>query len=269
MAHPETRLALESNGTSEQRVPVLERALLIMEHLLQHPGGLGVSDVSNQLEFPKNSVYRILHTLERFGYVDRDSETKRFILSRKLFAMAYSRPEEKTLMENSLDAMRDLRDVVKETVLLSIIADDQGLVLEQAPGLYSFRFVVEPGTRRSLHASSHGKAILAFTPEREREEVLARITLTRFTENTITEKAAFRQELSRIRSRGYAVDHAEEAEGVHCVSSPILDQHGAAVAALTTTGPAFRMPVAEFETLGAAVKEHAERISKRLGYGLV
>ncbi len=250
-------------------MPILERSLLILEHLLKHPQGLGVSDLTNQLGFPKNSVYRIVGTLLKHGYVNRDAETKRFALSRKMFAMAYSGAEEKGLIESSLDIMRELRDVVKETVLVSIISDDEGLVLEQVPGLYSFRFVVDPGARLAVHASSHGKAILAFLPEDECEAIIGRLTLTKYTENTITSREALKEELARIRERGYAFDMAEEADGVHCTSAPILDQRGVALAALTTTGPAFRLPKSDMNAVGQSVKEHADRVSERFGYGLL
>ncbi len=255
--------------TSEQHVPILERALLLLEHLLQHPKGLGVSDIANQLGFPKNSVYRIVNTLQKHGYLNRDAETKRFVLSRKMFSMAYSGTEEKNLMENALDIMRELRDEVRETVLIGIISDGGTLILEQVPGLYSFRFVVEPGTRRSIHASSNGKAILAYLPEREQHGILDGLSLTKFTERTIISKDAFRAELQRVRDRGYAFDIAEEDVGVHCASAPILDKHGIAVAAITATGPAFRFPEVDMDALGQCVKKYAGRVSQRLGHGLL
>ncbi|HOZ47178.1 MAG TPA: IclR family transcriptional regulator [Candidatus Hydrogenedentes bacterium] len=255
--------------TSYAKVPILDRALILMEHLLDHPRGLGMSEIANQLGFPKNSVYRILATLEKRGYVNRESDSKRYVLSRKLFSMAYSEPEEKSLMENAVDAMRDLRDEVKETVLITVLSGEESLVLEQMPGLYPFRFVVEPGTRLSIHASSHGKVMLAYLDERDREAMLDRLEWTRFTERTITTKEAMRAELGRIRTRGYSLDLAEGGEGVRCVSAPILNRQGVAVAALTTTGPAFRMPDRQLGEMGRCVKAHADRISMRLGYGLI
>jgi len=86
---------------------------------------------------------------------------------------------------------------------------------------------------------------------------------------TITTKDGLRQELATIRERGYAFDLAEEAEGVHCASAPILNQQGVAVAALTTTGPAFRMVESALNGVGKCVKKHADTVSRRLGYGLV
>lgn len=260
-------MAIAASAT--QSVPILDRALTILEHLRQHPGGLGVSDIAHQLGYPKNSVFRILSTLAARDYVRREEDTKRYVLSRKLFSMAYSGPEEKSLMENALDVMRELRDAVKETVLLNVLSGDESLVLEQMPGLYPFRFVVDPGARLSIHASSHGKAMLAWLTQAERDALLGRLRFVRYTERTITSAAAMREELRAIRERGYALDLAEGGEGVRCVSAPVFNQQGLAVAALTTTGPAFRMPDDELHTMGRLVRAHADRISARLGHGLV
>jgi IclR family transcriptional regulator, acetate operon repressor len=259
----------QKTTTSVQFVPVLDRALSVLEHLLQFPDGLGVSDLSHQLSIPKNTVYRIVNTLHERGYVRRDEVTKRFMLSRKLLTMAYSGAAEKSLMENALDVMRDLRDEVRETVLITVLSGSQSMVLEQTPGLYPFRFVVEPGTRRSIHASSHGKATLAFLPAREQKTLLEKLELTAFTPRTITTRKTMRDALAEIAGKGYAFDLAEESDGVHCVSAPILNQHAFPVAALTTTGPAFRMDVSGLDDIGLRVKYHADRISRRLGHGLI
>ncbi len=261
--------AMASVSASTQRVPILERALVIIEHLRQHPRGLGVSDIAHHLGYPKNSVYRILSTLAERGYVTRDDGTKRYSLSRKLFSLAYSGTEEKSLLEHALEPMRALRDELKETVLLTVLSGNESLVLEQMPGLYPFRFVVDPGTRLSIHASAHGKVTLAFLPERKREELLGALHLKRFTENTITTCEGMRAEIDRIRECGYAIDRAEGDEGVRCVSAPILNRQGAAMAALTTTGPAFRMPDDQLDAMGRRVRRRAETVSARLGYGLL
>ena len=203
----------EFEATSDQRVPVLERALFILEHLLNHPNGLGVSDITHQLGYPKNSVYRIVHTLERFGYVYRDPETKRFVLSRKMFSMAYKGTEERTLMEFALPVMRDMRDAVKETVLLSIVSDNEGLVLEQVPGLHSFRFVVEPGTRRSVHGSSHGKAILAFMEEDQRDEESPHL-LNVWHSNCISQKPVDFNRIPKFKERDAALKETINESGL-------------------------------------------------------
>jgi DNA-binding IclR family transcriptional regulator len=97
--------------------------------------------------------------------------------------------------------------------------------------------------------------------------VLKSLKLTRHTENTITTLPALRKELAEVRRLGYGVDRAEELDGCHCVGAPVLDSHHYPVATIWVTGPSNRMPLSEFPAVGRVVKEHAGRISSRLGNG--
>jgi DNA-binding IclR family transcriptional regulator len=256
-------------GRSRYHVPNLERALVIMELLRQHPGGLTGAEIATGARLSKNCVYRITMTLLDHGYLVREEDSKRFSLSRKLLVLGYAAVGEENLVEKSLDVMRDLRNITKESVILGALMGDSGVSLEQVPGLHSFHFTVQPGTRLYTHTSAPGKALLAFLPEQEREALLERMTLTRYNVRTITRKDAFRAELGRVRERGYAVDNAEEFDGVHCIAAPILNQHDYPVATIWTTGPASRVPVEQFDAIGQQVKEHAQRIARRLGNGLL
>jgi DNA-binding IclR family transcriptional regulator len=249
-------------------VPNLERGLLILEHLARHPGGQGISDIAAALHYPLNSVFRVTHTLLRHGYVERHPHTRKFTLTRKPAALAYGGETDRTLMENALDLMRELRDRVRETVVVSILDRGEGLILEQVPGLHPFRFVCEPGTRQPMHASASTKAILAFLPDAERDALLAHAVFPALTRRTLRDRAALLAELVSVRSRGYAIDRGEALEGVHCVAAPVRDRRGRAIAAITVTGPAQRMPERGFAVPGALVRECAARISARFGFGL-
>jgi DNA-binding IclR family transcriptional regulator len=162
--------------------------------------------------------------------------------------------------------MRKLRDRFKETVPLGILHGSEGLVVEEVQGLHSFRFVLEPGRRFHLHTAAPGKAMLAFLPEGERNDILKRLKFEKFSDKTITTKTLLEKELGLIRKRGYALDHAEEIEGMHCISAPIFNRHGYPVAAIWITGPSQRLPEKEFPHIGEAVKKATLRISQSLGY---
>lgn len=250
-------------------VPNLDRALAILELLAQHPDGLSMIEIAGVLDFPNNSVFRITSTLFDHGYLHRDENSKRFSLTRKLLALGYASLSEKNVIEMSLDVMRLLRDATKETVLLATLLSEAMVVMEQVPGTHPFKFMVDAGSRIDLHTSAPGKVMLAFLPEREREEILSRMKLTRFNERTITQKSRLRQELKRAKSQGYAVDHGEQLEGVHCVGAPIFNERSYPIATIWVTGPGDRMPESSFETLGQQVLEHANRISQRFGYDLL
>lgn len=249
-------------------VPILDRALQVLDHLRQSPTGSSLSDIARSLAFPKNTVYRILNTLCAHDYVRRDEATLLFTLSRKMATVAYASAQDRSLMENSLDVMRRLRDATGETVVISILDRGEGLVLEQVQSLHSFRFVCDPGTRQLLYASASTKAILAMLPERECRAALKGVEFRRLTPATITSRSQFESALTQVRLEGYAVDRGEGLDGVHCVAAPILNHQGFPVAALTITGPADRIPAGEFPRLGNLVKEHAAEISRRLGFGL-
>ena len=264
-------MTVETSGksTSQYQVPNLERAFLILELLARHGRGLGLSEIVEILEIPKNSVFRITTTLLNRRYLLRDEDSKRFTLSRKFLALGYAAVSEHSLVVKSLDVMRELRDILNETVLLGTILDIEGVVIEQVPGTHSFRFMVDAGARYPLHASAPGKVMLAFLPEAERSRVVDRMAFEGFNERTITCRDRFCEELKKVREKGYGVDHGEELKGVHCVAAPGFDQHGFPVSSVWVTGPSDRMPKREFPAIGRTVIEHAERISTRLGYGLL
>jgi DNA-binding IclR family transcriptional regulator len=243
--------------------------LEIIEFLALHSNGKSLSEIAQALEYPKNSVFRILNTLLAFGYVDRNEATMLFTLSRKFVTLSYGSAQGKNLLENALDLMRELRDDVEETVVISIVDRSEGITLEQIQGLHPFRFVCDPGNRQPLHASASPKAILAFLPGREQAALVDRMSFPRFNARTIGSREEYRKELERVRGCGYAVDRAEQLEGVHCIAAPVFDHRGYPVAAITVTGPADRLPASEFERLGARVCACALRISQRLGYGLL
>jgi len=253
---------------NEQRyhVPNLERGMAIMEFLARHPDGLSMAEIAQSLELPENSVFRITMTLANLGYLLRDPKTKRFTLSRKLLALGYAAVSEHSLVEESLESMRSLRDATKETVLLNTMLDDDGVVLEQVSGIHPFRFAVDPGTRFHLHAGAPGKAMLAWLPDWELNAILGRLKLVRLTPYTITQKRAFRGELDKIRQCGYAIDAEECFEGVHCVAAPIFNQHGYPIAAIHLTGPQARLAAEDFPATGELVRRHADEISRRFGY---
>lgn len=247
-------------------VPNLERALKLIEYLDAHPEGGGMSELAQALKFPRNSVFRITMTLLKHGYLERRDDGSRFVLSRKVLGIGYRAMGEGGIVESSIEQMRLLRDVVKETVCLSILLENEGFVLEQVAGLHPFRFVAEPGTRQPLHVSAATKAILANLPDEQRDSLIQRMEMPKLTDRTIVKKSVYREELDRVRLRGYALDLGEHQEGVVCVGAAVLNRHGYPVAAITVTGPSSRMPEHILDGIGIHVRDHADAVSRRLGY---
>jgi len=251
---------------SKYHVPNLERALKIFELLSKHPEGLSIADISNRLEFPRNSVFRILSTLFDKGYLSKDEELKTYYLSQKLLRIgikAYSAP---SLVEMSLPMMHELVEKYGETVPLGVIKDGKGIVLEAIAGTHQFRYVLEPGKLFNVHTSAAGKSIMAYLPEAELTKHLEEINFVRFNERTLTTKKDYLKELNKVRTKGYAVDNAEEVEGMHCIGAPIFNRTGYPVAAVWISGPSIRISEKQYDIIGKDIKNYADQISKVLGY---
>jgi len=246
--------------------PALAGGLKILEFLRGKAEGVILSEVAGSIGIPKNSTLRLLNTLEAFGYVEREAESRRYRITRRVATLFMDSARDRSLMEAALPAMRALRDAVNETVLISLIERGAGVVLDQIPSTHLFRFVCEPGTFEDLHSSASTKAILAFLPEAVLAALLAGHTFTRYTERTITDPAAFRRELAETAGRGYAVDRGEQGDGVFCVAAPVFDRTGQPVASITITGPADRFARLGFEAMGRSAMTCAHTVSARLGY---
>jgi len=245
-------------------VPILERTLDLLEYLSQSPDGIALSQIARDLNIPKNTTYRMLNTLCSRGYVLRNEAELSYKLTRKVGTLVYSSAQDGGLIEKALAPMRKLRNQVKETVVISILDQNEGIVLEQVPGVHPFRFVCDPGARQPLHASASTKVILATLADDERDTILRNIAYKRFTENTITSATDFRKELDVTKERGYGTDCAEALHGVHCVAAPVFDRQGHPVAAITVTGPDERLRAEDFDRVGLLAALCAKTISESI-----
>lgn len=245
-------------------VPALDRSLDILELLSDAPAGLTLSQLSQQLEAPKNAVFRISQTLLARGYLSRHVETKAFQLTGQWLKLATPRLGGMSLAALARPAMVALRDETTETVQLGVLSGAEGTIIEQVEGSQSLRIVVDLGRRFQLHNNGPGKLLLAHLPDKQRDQVISQLELTVSTPRTITSKSALRSECESILSQGYSTDYAEGNEGIHCIAAPIMSEFDGIVAALWVTGPAKRLPKSRFRALGEQVKAAAALASQRI-----
>ena len=163
--------ATSSSKDSSGSVPALDRTLDILELLSSAEKGLSLSALSQQLDLPKNAVFRITQTLMARGYLDRDTKTKEFELTSKLMRIASFRSNRLSLPELALQEMKALRDQTRETVQLGTLSGNEGVIIEQVEGLEALRIVVDIGLRFLLHCNAPGKCFsLICRSPKERNE---------------------------------------------------------------------------------------------------
>jgi IclR family transcriptional regulator, acetate operon repressor len=258
-------MSSEKEIKSSYIIPNLDRALRVMELLADNPKGLTMSEISDALEIPKNSAFRITATMEHRGFLERDPISKAFILTNKMTNISHSTIAEKSLVENAWPSMQKLRDECMETILFGTLIDTKGVVLEQASARHSFKFTVDIGTQFDLHTAAPGKAILAYMSSSEQDHFIKAMSFEAFTKNTITNAVDYQEELIKVKAQGYGIDCDEEREGMRCIAAPVFNSKRQAIAAIWLTGPSSRLPIKNFPKLGQLCIDAANEISKRLG----
>jgi DNA-binding IclR family transcriptional regulator len=137
--------------------------------------------------------------------------------------------------------------------------------VDQVTGSRSVVSVSWVGRGTPYHCTSNGKVLVAFLDPEEQERLLTR-PLERLTRNTIVEPDKLRAELREVRARGYARTVEELEEGLSAVAAPVRQADGTVVAAVSISGPSFRMRPAELPRLAELAMDAANAISRRMGY---
>ncbi|MAT13969.1 MAG: transcriptional regulator, IclR family protein [Planctomyces sp.] len=243
--------------TAKSQAPNLQRGLAVLEFLAREPEGATVTQLSDQLNFPTASVFRIANVLVDLGYLSREASSKKFFLTNRFLMLGQPQSNGRSLHECAIGPMRTIRDATAETTQLCCIIGTEMVMIEQLLSTHPFKYSVDIGARCPSYSTAPGKAIMAFLEEPERESLVNKIRFKKFTANTITNKHDFHKELASIRKQGYAVDRAEGLEGIHCIAAPIFDRHHYPVAAITIAGPSSRIPEDEWEVTAQIVKEGA------------
>jgi DNA-binding IclR family transcriptional regulator len=219
-------------------VPVVRSTFRILEELSK-AGALGLNEITQRSKIPKSTVFRVLATLERLGYVLRDGN-RAYCVSPALADLAGDQSQTEQLRRAALPWMVRLRNESGETVNLGQLQFDKVVYLEVVPSEFALRLSERPGATVAPHASALGKAILAFSPPDLVDGLARAQRLTMFTRNTITEASMLLEELRRVRDRGFAFDKGEISALATCVGAPILDENGRAIAAMSISGPTSR-----------------------------
>lgn len=226
---------------------------------------LGVSELGRKVNLHKSTVSRLLATLEQEGLVERVPGTEKYRLGYELLRLAGQVTHFGDVRAAAQPVLADLAERSRETVNLAVLDDDEVINVDQASGPHLVRIGNWVGRRTPLNCVANGKALLAFQPESAIEGILAQ-PLPRFTERTITDPEALRVELARVRECGYAEALGEIEEGLNAVAAPVWDASGQVVAAVSVSGPAYRVTAERAPELGRLTMDAADGISRRLGY---
>ena len=206
------------------KIQVIARAAKILRALENQEDGLSLGEIALRVSLPRSTVQRIVSALAEEQFLIAASPRSRVKLGPALIRLAQATKMDVGPIVRPY--LEKLCQALKETVDLSVLQGRHAVFLDQLPGSHRLRAVSAIGERFPLHCTACGKALLAAMPNAELDSIFAKIELTAFTENTITDSDALREEIELARRNYYALNVEEHSEGISAVGTWFNDSFG-------------------------------------------
>lgn len=242
------------------------RACNILKCFSRDKAYFKITELANLLHLDRSTTYRILLTLEKGGFLEKDAKTGEYSLGVGTFEVGSAYLGRADFIQISKPIMSSLALLVQETVHLAILSETEILYLDKVDSPRTLGVMSKVGQRAPAYCTALGKVLLAFLPEDERSKILGQIQLKPLTRNTVTSKKGLMEELKEVRRRGYARDHREIEEDVECIAAPIRNHLGDVIASISISGPRRKINTPQEKVFASQVMQAADLISSKMGY---
>lgn len=243
----------------------LERGLDVLEIVEAEGSEIGVREIARRLELSPTIVQRMVTSLAKRGYVDKDTETSRYRLGYRALALGAHGGQG---ADYTAAARRELEKLARDHSLNGFVSVLHGgravyVLAVQAEGPVAIK--VAPGSEMPLHSTAAGKVLLAALSDAEARKRLGHGRLAAITPHTVTDPAAVIAGLARVRKQGFATVSEENIRGVLSVGAPIRDRDGKVLAALSVAFPKYLDASQTLQGVTPLVVAAAQRVSRTVG----
>jgi DNA-binding IclR family transcriptional regulator len=240
-----------------------ERTLDVLEAIAAAP--LTLPELSRRLGIPRSSLHGLVRTLTDRGWADSVDGGAKVRLGLRALQVGTRFVAEDELVSQVAPSLDRLAAITGETVQQARLDGDQVVYLAKRDSSHPVRIISSIGTRLPAHATALGKALLAVRDDDTVRGLLGPV-LTALTPRTLVDAAAVLADLAEARSRGYAVDDGETAEGLRCFAVVVPDHGGGprSTDAISLSVPAFRLDDAREERLVTALLEEQRRLQQTM-----
>jgi DNA-binding IclR family transcriptional regulator len=237
----------------------LNKIFDILEILSVSPDGISSKKLIEATGMPRSTVFRMLRFLTERGYAAPSGNAH--TLGAAALRLGASASRQNVVARMARPFLLSLSAETRETAHLAELKGGSIVYIDKVEGSRPIRMASMTGLSAPLHCTGIGKAILAFLPEKELSAIIEKMTFTKFTENTLDSAASLKDELEKIKRRGFAVDNSEHEPGVFCVAAPVLDRKLEPLAAVSVSGAVVYMRN-RLQELAAGVRDAAGKISR-------
>jgi DNA-binding IclR family transcriptional regulator len=245
-------------------IQVIDRAVRILDAVSQN-GAAKLSAIGAQVSLPLSTVSRILDSLAGHALVERDEDGRTYRLGRRLLTLSSGvRQRSADLIRSAHPVLDQLAVASGEDVGLSRLQGVHAVIIDRAEGPNNLKIIDVLGKPEPLYCGAFRKVLLAYQSPEWIDRYLAMVKLIRFTPHTLTTKAVIREELARIRARGFASSFGERIPDAAGVAAPVRGATGEVEAAVFIVAPTSRFARATRSRLARQVVDAARALTARL-----
>jgi DNA-binding IclR family transcriptional regulator len=254
-----------SGDTDPLTVRALARGLSILSLFDVDHREWTIDEIAARTGLLRMTAYRMVRTLEGAEFLVRDTTTNQYHLGPAAITMAYVAEDNSELVEHARPFLEHLVMATGESVTLAVPVDGVPVCVSILNTTRPFQRLSAPGRILGDLASVHGKIFTAFAPPERRAAVLAQ-KRRKHTPRTVTDPEALEREIEQVAAEDVAYDEEGLYLSTCAVGSPVRDQLGNVVAAMSVVMPAGRYGPRERELCTRAVKDAAASLSAYLGW---
>jgi IclR family acetate operon transcriptional repressor len=259
------RRPAEDDGVKGDVVQSVDRAMAILDALGEDQEGYRLRDLAIRTGLSPSTLHRLLTTLERRRFVEFDQTDGAWHVGRQTFSIGSAFVRRRNFVAPALPFLRRLRDLTHETANLGIADDGEVVVLTQVESREIMRAITKVGGRAPMVTSGLGKAILATYSDDDVAAIIRRHGMRRLTPKSVVRAGDLRGVLEQARRDGYALDDQEYLAGLRCVAAVVYNEQAEALAAISVSGLATRVPSERLPQLGRLVNDVARELTLALG----
>lgn len=246
-----------------QRAATLDKGLDILEAVAAgNEQGVGIRELARRIGTNPTTAHNLVWTLCTRGYLRQEEQTRRFQLGAAFLPLTQNVQWWRALAQSAEPLVSRCREELDESIMLALLEHTEVLTLIYQPSSQALR-VHEPSVMGArAYGTAVGKMMLAVMPEEALALYLKEFPPQPFTAKTLATPDAIREELARVRHRGYAQTRDELTVGVSAIAVPIDAPGRKNVAALGASAPTIRMDSAHAARTLDVLQRHAQLISR-------
>jgi IclR family acetate operon transcriptional repressor len=255
---------LPASDAAQAGVRSVKRALSLVNAIAEAGGEAALTDLSVRTGLPVSTCHHLLKTLIDCGYAAQVPGKKLYVLGTRFIQLSHACVNS-DLPRRAQPFLEAISEATGETVHLAALQGNAIVTVALREARHAIRVDAGGvGRLEAPHATSIGKAILAWLPENEIRRVLAS-GMTRFTEYTMTALPELIEALRQVRREGVAFDREEFIPGVICIGAPIRDRAGAVIGAISASMPKMRATDEHMSTTRAEIVSATRALSEDYG----